>query len=228
MKVKEIDQALIQELRNPPEINQFRKDISAALGNTVDKRNEEWRENLDSYMEKYGLTRLGRGNYASVYGNDNYPYVIKVYQRDSAFNRWLDFCLKNQDNPYVPKIKSKPKPIRTDSDRENLPVVYFLKLEKLEPLKGRSESYSLLRIDFDIYRRSPEMYRRKAEQGDSDYDKNLPDIFDYFEKNLRLLDIHRGNVMLRGNQLVIVDPFYNWYRGGGFIIPPDERIPGLI
>jgi hypothetical protein len=199
---------IVKELRRPSEISRFRSD--AAGLDKVDTRDNTWRTNLNSYMNNHGFQMLGSGKYASVYGNESYPYVIKVFQRDSAYFRWLKFALNNRNNPYVPRIRGKVVKIT--------PMVYAIRLEKLRPGYIDSE----FQQHFDQWQRDPN-YRAD--------DPDLQQVFDFFHSNRKLLDLHNENVMRRGDQLVIIDPFYNWFgreAPGKYTIDPDEVDPDLF
>lgn len=193
---------LLELTAKPKDIAAFKKD--AGKLKSVDTRDTTWKKSLSGYMANHGFKLLGSGKYASVYGNPKYPFVIKVFMKDAAFMKWLEFCLKNKDNPFVPRIKGKVLKI-TD-------LVYAIRIEKLE-----STSFS-----------GPFAKEYQAWMRDSSYksdDKNIQDILDFFTKHKKLLDLHSDNVMRRGSQLVVIDPFYNWfgkYEPGKYTIDPDD------
>lgn len=204
----ELYERIVAELNKPAEIGQFKSDASSVQ--KVDTRDNSWRANLDSYMRTHGFKRLGTGKYASVYGNEKYPYVIKVFQKDSAYLRWIKFALNNKNNPYVPKIRGKVVKIT--------PMIFAIRLEKLTP--------GYLEGDF-----ANEYYNWEEDNNYQSSDPNIQQVLDFFAQNKKLLDLHGENVMYRGNQLVIVDPFYNWFGRevpGQYTIDPDEIDPGLF
>lgn len=191
----------IAELRKPDSIEKFKKSVKDI--DSVDTRKSSWKTTLKSLMSDHGFKELGAGKYASVFGNPKYPFVIKVFMKDAAYFRWLDFCMKNRRNKYVPKIKGKLIKISE--------MFYAIRLEKLEPVAWNDEFF--------------QKYSDWKHSGVDPDDKDLRACFEYFEKNKRLLDIHGENVMARPNgQAVIVDPFYNWFGkyGTGYTIDPDE------
>lgn len=199
---------ILSELRKPGEVDQFRKDASNLK--SVDARDNSWRVNLDQYMSKYGFKPMGSGKYASVYGNDQYPYVLKVFQKDSAYLRWIKFSLAHKNNPYVPKIKGKVVKIT--------PMVYAIRLEKLSPTV----------MDGEFAREYQKWMRDNDHQAE---DPNIQEILDFFADNKNILDLHSENVMKRGNQLVIIDPFYNWFgkhNPGNYTIDPDDVDPSVF
>ena len=43
-------------------------------------------------------------------------------------------------------------------------------------------------------------------------DENINAVLRHFEENEILLDLHGENIMMRGDQLVVIDPYYNWFN----------------
>jgi hypothetical protein len=74
-----------------------------------------------------GYKQLGSGTFANVFERKSRPNeVIKLFaSNDGAYESYLDFIMKHQDNPHFPKVIGKPMSITTDYDA--------VKLEKLEP-----------------------------------------------------------------------------------------------
>lgn len=180
---------LLESLRKPSEVRDFRDKISSF--DKVDTRDQSWQNNLKSAFAKYGFKPIGTGNYAAVYGHPSYPYVVKVFMKDTAYLRWLDYAKKNQNNPYVPKVKGKVVRISNN--------FMAVRLERLTPAPAEMESWQF-----------------------KENDPHLEKVLDFFDENAKLLDLHMGNVMARGKQPVIVDPFYNYFRGGSYTIDPDD------
>jgi len=194
----------ITELSNPADIAAYRKSVAGVTD--VDSRDQSWNDTLTGHMKKFGFKKLGSGKYGSVFGNAKYPYVIKVFMKDAAYLRWLKFCMSNKNNPYIPAVRGKVIKIT--------PTIYAVRLEKLT-------SGSFTGPFYDEYR------KWVADNSFKSSNKDIQDILDYFGKgdNKKLLDIHGDNVMKRGSQLVVIDPFYNWfgkYDSGKFTIDPNE------
>lgn len=182
----------LDELYKPKQLKKLRQTLKKKVTD-VDARDPSWQFTLNDIMAAYDFKKLGAGKYASVFGNKKYPYVIKVFMKDSAYIRWISFCLKNKTNPYVPKIKGKVVKV-TD-------LVYAIRLEKLEP--------------FSRVQGSEFMSHYYKWQNDPKYksgDKDLDSVFEHFSKNKKLLDLHGENLMMRGKQVVVIDPYYNWFN----------------
>lgn len=173
----------------PKEIEYFRSQVVSY--NEIDHRNSDWKCDLNDLFLNYGFKNLGNGKYGSVYGNSKYQYVLKIFMKDSAYLKWISFSLKNQDNPYVPKIRGKVVKIT--------PLFYAIRLEKLTPTVELTKSFDR------------EYSKWSCDNSYQTEDINLNKILKYFENHRKLLDIHSGNVMMRNDQPVITDPFYNWF-----------------
>lgn len=186
----------MEQLRHPKEIGAFKKSVSHIK--TVDARSQSWQGNLPALFDIFGFKQTGAGKYGTVFIHPRYPYVVKVFMRDTAYLKWLEFCKHNQSNKFVPKIKGKVIKIGN--------VFMAVRLEKLTPVTHQPTDYPSS-ILYDA-----------ADAGDEDAIK----VADFFDMNAKLLDLHWGNVMMRGKQYVFVDPFYLWYKNGTFVMDPDD------
>lgn len=201
----------LKELRNPLEIKKFKSNVSGIKA--VDNRDHSWRGSLSDFMRKYDFNPVGSGKYGSVFVNKKYKYAVKVFMRDTAYLKFLNFCFSNKNNKYLPKFKGKVVKINN--------LFMAVRMEKLVD-DSNSQTSDLLNMC-----RDPEDFL----DGYSNYrsiskdDKDAIAICEYFSKNRKLLDIHGGNLMNRPNgDPVIIDPFYNWFKPGqgGFVMDPDD------
>ena len=178
----------------PEQVKRFRdfvKDVKK-----VDNREDSWRGSLKDLMGTIGFRPVGMGKYAFVFEKPNYPYVVKIFMKDTAYLRWISFCLKHPNNKYVPKIRGKVIKIND--------IFMAIRLEKL----AEQSSYDFV----------SKLY---AEDEAGDHDAR--EVVDYLESNQKLLDLHGGNFMVDSQgQYKLIDPFYNWYRNGSFTIDPDD------
>lgn len=209
MNVKLIDEShsLITTFRN------FTKNVDH-----IDPKNKQpWSGSADQLMNTIGFRSIGTGNYAQVYHKVDYPYVVKLFLKDAAYLKWLHFAQQNQHNPYVPKIRGKVVKITS--------TVFAVRLEQLSDCSKSSETYrnvhDLIQLLMD-----PEDALEGVYHSDRANipitDSNLRSVLTLMVRNRRLLDIHYGNVLSRGTHPVIIDPFYNYLRGGQFTIDPDD------
>ena len=191
------------ELHKPAEISAFRT------------QKKYWRDEDLIYdtMAKYGFRFAGEGASAHVFIHDSYPYALKIFNKDNAYVSWFNFCRENQDNPFVPKIRGKVLKIKNG--------VYACRVEKLDNWNFSKISLNdASKIFLDALKKGVFVHRRTDEIDFSKYiglDKNLDKVLKFFYKTLSMpvndfrndvvLDLHHNNFMLRGNQIVIIDPF---------------------
>ena len=191
----------LSELQKPKEIGQIRSYMDQ---NNPYFINSKLETKISDFMERYQFSQAGTGLYAAVYTSPKYPFALKLFQRDSGYLTWLDFCRKNQNNSLVPKIRGNIVKIHK--------FMYAIRIEKLLPV----EDDDLAMFDFDEYDIEAErLFKEKILYSDDPLDRVEPtgnddfdSILELFQKNEGQLDLHKGNFMKRKNDtLVIIDPF---------------------
>ena len=166
-----------------------------------------FREDAVDLLTSKGYEQLGSGTFANVFQRKSRPNeVIKLFgTNDDAYESYINFIMKHQDNPHFPKVIGKPMMITPD--------YYAVKLEKLEPYDRKRDGLDLIR-NIDQYLDGPFSSTSRKES----FEEYL-DAFPKFKEALDLLkthkyksshgwDIHAGNVMWRGNTIVLTDPLY--------------------
>lgn len=163
---------------------------------------------MDYYDYIHDIERLHKikfmqsGAYARVYQHPVYHnVVVKIFREDDAYASYLNWCVKHQDNPFVPQI-ADVKRIRTE-----FTIVF---LEKLK----NSSSVARQVLCKQIMTRCP-IYGGidMLTCGDWKYisrkvsDVALTQIAKFLATTKHELDLHPGNIMMRTNgQLVFTDP----------------------
>ena len=164
-------------------------------------RDSDYITALIKNLENLGYKKyhLGSGIFGSVYARPEDNFVVKIFQPDRGYKRYLDYMQSNTMNPYVPKLRGKPI---------KLPNNFTLvRLEKLTPIDSalHNEIMYLLKPKDDA------MYKsiRKSFEGKYPQFLNfLHDIQNIAQRGSGFaLDIHHGNIMMRNNLPVITDPF---------------------
>lgn len=161
---------------------------------------------LNHIMSKYGFKEVGSGSRSKVYKKSD-DFVIKIFQQtDQAYKDWVLLSIKNRDNPHFPKIIGKPVAIGKD--------YYAIRIEPLKELVG---GYGILANMFMLMQDDPDWKNKiQANPSFSIYFKKFPQLLNamiilkrFEEKNPDyMLDIHRGNIMLRNDTPVFIDPFF--------------------
>lgn len=155
-------------------------------------------------LKDNGFKLLGKGSFAVTFEKPGYPWVIKVFTSDNSYKHFLDYVLKHQDNPHLPKIKGKFIPING--------ITFAVRIEKLTPI---SEEHPLAKRLWDLLGNHTDKPLARANR---DWlRKHYPRILEIF-KDIRktskghafTYDTHDGNIMQRADGTpVITDPLYD-------------------
>jgi hypothetical protein len=155
---------------------------------------------------------LGDGVYASVFKHPTDPNIaVKVYRKDIGYERYIDWCLKNKRNKYVPKLKGKAKVFK-DKSNNYIGVVFLEKLVSVSQASYRKFctyiSDSLARSAGYVPQYPIDEYDKEDWELVAGYmpDKDLSDLARFLVSNWEHLDVSISNLMLRGNQVVFTDP----------------------
>lgn len=172
---------------------------------------------IPSLLRKLGWNAIGTGAFATAWNVPGKPYIVKVWEIDSAYRDFIRYCLKHRSNPHLPKIMGTLKSIPAFHARAHLDtMINFVKLEKLEPLKESSFSFSDMQfieklINTAEYDKeySPELLRRL--DFTYPYLKDLAFTILDLARNkpsVHTEDLHWGNFMQRADgTIVITDPW---------------------
>lgn len=176
-------------------------------------------------VKEKGIKKLGAGAFARVFQHPEFKnVVVKVYvDKDVAYKKYLKWCLRNQNNPFVPKVIEE---VKYNSDAGDAYNILFL--EKLHKFNSEEQLTLALSKAFDLGK-GDEREKNFDELGEavSTWD-NPGELYNVLEKFVsagrskskdfeRLwahiktygydaFDLHAGNAMRRGSQIVITDP----------------------
>lgn len=198
--------------------------INAAVHEIVAER----LQNYVKRLKKLGIKRLGGGSFANVFQHPTLPDVVVklLVENDWGYEQYVKFSQKNPANKYVPKIlqvvnADQAFDKKHEADVENLRLIF---MEKLQPaldddylefandcsatlyLKGNA---NFARMDSAInYMNSVSTWVQLSTQKK---DPQLAALAQFIVKTRgkrgAALDMHSGNIMMRGNQVVVTDPF---------------------
>lgn len=162
-----------------------------------------------------GWDKVGHGFYADVYSKPGIDYVVKVFERDSAYLAYLNL-IKHHPNPHFPRIKGRLhiSPTLNGVRLEKLEKVYQVQVGSLTVgITGMLNAY-LISKDYNL----SEYQQRNLELANiylADHPQ-LVEALDLIYINLlsrssRLsgysLDLNTNNVMQRSDgTIVIIDP----------------------
>lgn len=171
----------------------------------------EWGFKLSMWMGDKGFKKIGMGAYAHVFTHPNLNYVLKVYI-DKAYEEWVKICQTTlRGNPNIPVFRGKPFKVGPFT---------IIRMEKLTPFKGLAFEQDNYRLIDQVVR-----YSKNKPLDTILNNKNLFDdeerafiteptrlavvkaIINFLKKHPEFKsDLHQANFMIRGDQLVIIDP----------------------
>ena len=203
----------INELTGYKNIELYKKAKSIMSGDIRDKSLYATLNEWQAIMDEYGFKHLGTGSYGSAYEHPSYPWVFKIFKNDKSYFAFLQYARKNQNNPNLPKISGSYIRIRKDPKHISSNDAYVVRLEKLREMTA--DEWNKIEKIIEIFQdmvadasyggdaTDEEIKLRNQYQGIYDIISAMwnADIF----KNSHF-DIHSGNVMMRGNVPVIIDP----------------------
>jgi hypothetical protein len=192
---------------------------------------------LEDIMQQHGWKVLGSGAEAAVAEHPDKQYVLKVFEKTSRYIDFVHFALENQSNPHVPKFNSHVKQIpntpynyvrmekltKTNNSKlisDHISDMYALvvisndhSIQIHSSLPNEVETYLDAHYGIDDIR----MYdKRKFEsnflkigkKADPSWIQICNSLMDYCNAiGFPHLDLHGANFMMRGNTVVILDPF---------------------
>lgn len=85
-------------------------------------------------FEESGGKKIGVGKYGSVYSHPNWNYVLKTFEKDDCYLRFVRFAVKNQLSAF-PKFYGVPKKIYPQYLRSS-PLLYYVRMERLYPIEN--------------------------------------------------------------------------------------------
>ncbi len=177
------------------------------------------RKLINSQRDKGKL--LGSGTFGVVFKRNG--YALKLWNGyDDAYTHFVTFCLRNKSNPFLPKFLSSIKEVRGRGYGENPINVNYIRMEILAPATPVSlgippslfdgvSFYNNLEGVIDDSVDETEFVKRFFSgkppswlKGFIETGKKLHDYLGSHDHQLN--DLHSGNIMMRGDQIVITDP----------------------
>ena len=175
-------------------------------------------QTFSDYIDFLGtqVTLIGDGAYAFVFNvPKNKNIVAKVFKpsEDEAYFTYLEWCLKNQHNPYVPKIHDVFIFDQTYSEDE-IGIVFMERLKSIT-IKKYGQFAKNIMHQHNIGAGAKDFRDILCSFSDKDWgkicrskDRNLAAFAKFMNRELKGgygNDCHDGNLMLRGDQVVFID-----------------------
>lgn len=154
------------------------------------------------YSRSIGIKHklVGHGYYAGVFAKPDDPYVIKVFDNDPGYEKYLKYVVANQTNPHVPKLRGRP--VRFDGS------IRVVRMEKLIPITTpeQEEIYKSIVSYIADFNKNYQYALINQKNIENKFPKLLP-VLGELAENKEILDIGKQNIMFRGNIPVITDPY---------------------
>jgi hypothetical protein len=172
---------------------------------------------LSALVDKHGIKKLGGGAFSQVFQHPVYKnVVVKVYKAsDTVYKKYVAWCLKNQSNPYVPKIIEQNEYKSPKGDAYNIVFMQKMRPASVKTFKAQLraampkakdiefEDLDIAIDDYDMVGMYEELNRLIPLFGNNDLKSIWGHIRSYGKAKF---DLHPGNVMMRDGQLVLTDP----------------------
>lgn len=180
------------------------KEIISELYGTYDLRSAPVQsvDELSALMAKNGYKEIGAGEYGAVYGNDRLNQVIKIYN-DECYEAFVKLCKSRPGDPHLPKFRGNSVRLRNGAR--------MIRLERLTPAKEATISQVHLLYSIAQRPEEKEMWGLEGEKGSMV--ETLEALIAGMPTMCRV-DLNAGNIMMRGQTAVIIDPFNHATKDG--------------
>ncbi len=199
-----------------------------------DKERWEWTKGF----EADGGQVLGNGSYGAVYYHPKWPYVVKIFEQDDPYVKFLRWSMKNPHSAF-PKMYGTPKRVIPPYKRrtEKNDKFYAVRLEKLKEISSdefdlfmtyrhQLARYFYMMDNEFVFKNYYDERARPAYIEDSKrLIQSLPPnivkvIYGYYllyranlDMNMGDEDMHQRNIMKRDNgEIVLADPLWYGYN----------------
>jgi hypothetical protein len=176
------------------------KEIISELHGVYDYRSApvNTTDDLISLMTQLGFEVLSGGEYSLVFEKPTDPnFVVKVFN-DPCYEAFIKFCKERPNDPFLPKFRGNGVRIR---DRARM-----IRVERLSPLPHQTNDYSRILMLYNISKEPEDVVMWDLDDEQRAMVSTFADLRAALP-NMCRLDMHRDNIMLRGQTPVIIDPF---------------------
>jgi len=170
------------------------------------RKNVKSIDDLSTLMTTLGFHYLDGGEYSAVFEKNDIDMVVKVFN-DSCYENFINFCRQHSGNPHLPKFRGSSVKINNKAR--------MIRIERLESVAQDDPlAAQIVSLDKIANLTKPEeliMWELSDEQ------KAIIEILKKLEAvrpNKCRMDLHFGNIMKRGDTMVIIDPFAHYEKSG--------------
>ena len=165
----------------------------------------DYPEDLINFLEDNNFKKQGEGTFSSVYADDSHKVVIKINKGtiDDSYIKFANFCRK-ENSPHLPKLGKIRKfgdyyvlaMERLETSNSNNFRDMCNWIEKVSTVIGDSLKTKQSILDAEV----PVVYEPQKEG----IIKIIKDMKSLLDSDIGF-DLHDGNIMLRGNTIVLID-----------------------
>jgi len=164
---------------------------------------------VDQILSNAGYYRVGKGEFGEVFRKEGRSDVLKIFKtKDRAYKDFVLYC-KSNPNRWLPVFKGNI--LRVNDDYNAIRMEILKPIDKDvgsdDRMKHGSMRHYLWRLkDPSLWQDDDNDEIIEFVKRNEDLKNTLEDIADIAISNGYILDLHKENIMKRGNQLVIADP----------------------
>lgn len=187
-------------------------------------KNNDWGlpANLIQWLQDKNFTKLGRGIASEVWSSNTENFVVKLNRGyiDKGYIDFVDFCESYKRNKHLPKLGKLKK-------YEDWYIIFIEKLEPYNPsflqvndtwdfFDRLLKNYQYVRPDnFTFEEIFTATWKKYSTNSDKELDESkinqieeIVKLMFEFKNNYGYgsLDLHEGNIMMRGDTIVVIDP----------------------
>ena len=155
-----------------------------------------------AFFHKYGFKYAGQGSFGIVMTHPDLDYVVKVFDSaDGGYHGFINFVKEYKPSEYLPKFIGKPMKITN--------TMHAIRMEKLS--NDIPSEFATTFVSLQTAMAHPTYDHGKVEAYDEHPEELVDLVYDlsvYALRNDLGTDLRSGNVLMRGNTPVIIDPYY--------------------
>jgi len=194
------------------------------LRKRLQKSRRAYDMHVEKILDKNGWAVLGTGVEALVAHKPHMPYVLKLFPTNSAYVHFVKFCEQHAQHPHLPRFSRYVRPIPGTR-------FSYVRMEKLQPVSANQlrTTYAphMCVVDQIVQKYTSNIFWNKdlsvrnivKDEGYQDladcaahapeiWKTTIQDLMHIMQQHgLEQFDLHSENMMLRGSELVITDPF---------------------
>jgi hypothetical protein len=168
-------------------------------------------DNAQAILEKAGYKLIGAGWYADVYAKPDADHILKLFSvTDTAYPKFVNMTIQNP-NIHFPKFKGKMMKVNEH--------YYAIRMEKLTSfgktmdILGEIEDYIAGYANYGKSWPETDVRGKEVTEEMAQLEKTQPgitkacDLISHLIKSgVAGIDLHPGNLMMRGDTVVFTDP----------------------